>query len=367
MTISLGERVGGLGEQGRVQPEVRVDARRRPGAGARASAASTTCSGPFVARSPRRRRAAGPSRRRRPWRRRRRRSGAGAARGRAARRRGWSGWRPRRGRRRSARRRTAAGRRRPPPPARRCRRLRSRQSDAAAAAARGRAAAALHMTMILIWNENHCQMCDYGRLPVLVVNRFRVPEDEAEAFRGDLEAALAVLAQQQGYADGRLGRNVDDPTLWVMVTRWRDVGSYRRALSSYDVKVGAVPLLSRAIDEPRRTSRLDGELERVDAPGTGLSARGLGRVALRPPQPAAGPRTTAGAPPWPSRPPPPSTSVVSLAKRRGSSTRAARSTAAPARPGTTARSASSSRRTSSASGGARWCSRATTSSASTPA
>ena len=95
---------------------------------------------------------------------------------------------------------------------------------------------------------------------MLVVNRFRVPEDEAEAFRDDLEAALAVLAQQTGYDDGRLGRNVDDPTLWVMVTRWQDVGSYRRALSSYDVKVGAVPLLSRAIDEPSAYEALDGEL-----------------------------------------------------------------------------------------------------------
>ena len=49
-----------------------------------------------------------------------------------------------------------------------------------------------------------------------------------------------------------------------------------------------------------------------------------------------------------------------------SSTRAARSTAAPARPGTTARSAWSSRRTSSASGGSPWCRCATTWSASTP-
>ena len=31
---------------------------------------------------------------------------------------------------------------------------------------------------------------------------------------------------------------------------WEDVGAYRRALSSYDVKVTAVPLLSRAVDEP---------------------------------------------------------------------------------------------------------------------
>jgi hypothetical protein len=92
---------------------------------------------------------------------------------------------------------------------------------------------------------------------MLVVSRFR----EAEAaFRGDLESALSVLGEQTGYQDGRLGRSVDDPSLWVMVTRWRDVGSYRRALSSYDVKVGAVPLLSRAIDEPSAFEDLDGEL-----------------------------------------------------------------------------------------------------------
>ena len=69
-----------------------------------------------------------------------------------------------------------------------------------------------------------------------------------------------VLAQQRGYAEGNLGRNLDDQTLWVMVTRWQDVGSYRRALSSYDVKVGAVPILSRAVDEPSAYEPLDGEL-----------------------------------------------------------------------------------------------------------
>ena len=95
---------------------------------------------------------------------------------------------------------------------------------------------------------------------VLVVNRFRVPEDESGEFRGRLETALAVLSEQKGYDDGRLGRNVDDPSLWTMVTRWRDVGSYRRALSSYDVKVGAVPLLSSAIDEPSAYESLEGEL-----------------------------------------------------------------------------------------------------------
>lgn len=95
---------------------------------------------------------------------------------------------------------------------------------------------------------------------MLVVNRFQVPEGQAAVFRAHLEAALEVLSRQRGYDDGQLGRNVDDPQLWTMVTRWRDVGSYRRALSTYDVKLGAVALLSGAIDEPSAYESLDGEL-----------------------------------------------------------------------------------------------------------
>ena len=34
------------------------------------------------------------------------------------------------------------------------------------------------------------------------------------------------------------------------MTTWEHVGAYRRALSAYDVKLHAVPLLSRALDEP---------------------------------------------------------------------------------------------------------------------
>jgi Antibiotic biosynthesis monooxygenase len=85
---------------------------------------------------------------------------------------------------------------------------------------------------------------------VLVVNRFRVEGGDAPSFAEDLANAHALLAAKPGYVAGAVGRNLDDPALWVLETRWANVGSYRRALSAYDVKLGAVPLLSRAIDEP---------------------------------------------------------------------------------------------------------------------
>ena len=91
------------------------------------------------------------------------------------------------------------------------------------------------------------------------MSRFRVPEAEGEAFRADLAAAHEVLAARPGYVEGTVGRNLDDPELWVLTTRWENVGAYRRALSSYEVKLNAVPLLSRALDEPSAYEVVEGD------------------------------------------------------------------------------------------------------------
>jgi quinol monooxygenase YgiN len=85
---------------------------------------------------------------------------------------------------------------------------------------------------------------------VIVVNRFRVPLGEQAQFRADLQRAREVLAERPGHVSSRVGRNTDDPELWVLTTEWESVGAYRRALSAYDVKLTAVPVLSRAVDEP---------------------------------------------------------------------------------------------------------------------
>jgi quinol monooxygenase YgiN len=83
---------------------------------------------------------------------------------------------------------------------------------------------------------------------MLVVTRFVV--DEPDAFLERAHTALATLAGRPGYASGTLARAIDDPDRWCMITVWESVGAYRRALSSYEVKVYATPLLAEALDEP---------------------------------------------------------------------------------------------------------------------
>ncbi|MDQ3480402.1 MAG: antibiotic biosynthesis monooxygenase [Actinomycetota bacterium] len=85
---------------------------------------------------------------------------------------------------------------------------------------------------------------------MLVVNRFRVDEADAESFREQLARAHDVLAACPGYVGGTVGRNLDDQSIWLLTAQWENVGSYRRALSSYDVKVHAMAVLAKAIDEP---------------------------------------------------------------------------------------------------------------------
>ncbi|GHC89214.1 hypothetical protein GCM10007079_35000 [Nocardiopsis terrae] len=85
---------------------------------------------------------------------------------------------------------------------------------------------------------------------MIVITRYSVPEAETEAFRTDADAAVDVLSRRPGFRGHRIGRAADEPTLWTVVTEWEGAGFYRRALSDYEVKVTAVPLLSRAIDEP---------------------------------------------------------------------------------------------------------------------
>lgn len=94
---------------------------------------------------------------------------------------------------------------------------------------------------------------------MLVISRFRYDEDLTQRARTELGTCLAMLGSQPGFVRGTVGRAMDDPTLWVLQTAWQDVGSYRRALSAYDIKASVVPLLSYAVDEPSAYEVLAGD------------------------------------------------------------------------------------------------------------
>ena len=90
---------------------------------------------------------------------------------------------------------------------------------------------------------------------MLAVSRFHVEEGEAAAFVRRAHAAVAFMAARDGCESAELLRNLDDADLWVISSRWRNVGSYRRAFNGYDAKVVLVALLSEAIDEPSAYDR----------------------------------------------------------------------------------------------------------------
>jgi hypothetical protein len=75
-------------------------------------------------------------------------------------------------------------------------------------------------------------------------------ESTDPGFLDQLIQAHQALAACKGYLTGRIGRNADSPQLLALITEWENIGSYRRALSNFEVKMVAVPVLARAIDEP---------------------------------------------------------------------------------------------------------------------
>jgi hypothetical protein len=121
---------------------------------------------------------------------------------------------------------------------------------------------------------------------MLVVTRYRVEPGSDGGFLGSARTALDVLAARPGFRSGQVGRAADDPSYWIMVTTWEHVGAYRRALSAYEVKVHAVPLLSLAVDEPSAYEVLAATGGTEDGMVTGRSDRasdadaiGLGHAA----------------------------------------------------------------------------------------
>jgi len=85
---------------------------------------------------------------------------------------------------------------------------------------------------------------------MIAIARFEVALGNAAHFESELSTALDALTSCAGFIKGEIGQNLDQSSLWTLVTHWENVGSYRRALSNNTVKMNAIPILARAIDEP---------------------------------------------------------------------------------------------------------------------
>lgn len=82
-----------------------------------------------------------------------------------------------------------------------------------------------------------------------MVSRYRVAPANREQFIDNAERAIDVLAARAGFLSASIAQSTDEADLLLIRSQWAGVGAYRRALSTYDVKLSAVPLLSTAVDE----------------------------------------------------------------------------------------------------------------------
>lgn len=85
---------------------------------------------------------------------------------------------------------------------------------------------------------------------MLVIHRFRVPPTSRAEFRSAADAALDHLRSRPGVEQVDLVANIDDPELWALVTRWPDVGRYRRAIGGAAATYALMPVMAYALDEP---------------------------------------------------------------------------------------------------------------------
>ena len=82
-----------------------------------------------------------------------------------------------------------------------------------------------------------------------VVLRF-VIEASADTWLKEAEQVLDLFQRQVGFQSAKACLALDDDSLGLVFLQFDSVGNYRRALSAYDIKVGATEFLSQALDEP---------------------------------------------------------------------------------------------------------------------
>lgn len=82
-----------------------------------------------------------------------------------------------------------------------------------------------------------------------VVLRFNITESTEEWFK-EAQRVLGIFQRQPGFDSAKICLALDSDTSGLIFLHFDTVGNYRRALSSYEIKLEATQFLLRAIDEP---------------------------------------------------------------------------------------------------------------------
>jgi quinol monooxygenase YgiN len=80
-----------------------------------------------------------------------------------------------------------------------------------------------------------------AQTPIMVVTRIDVNEPIDRDF---LTTCINILGNNPGCLGVELGRSLDSEVEHVLVSRWNNVGDYRKALSNYQVKSEVIPFIS---------------------------------------------------------------------------------------------------------------------------
>ena len=85
---------------------------------------------------------------------------------------------------------------------------------------------------------------------MIAFSRFRVADAAASGFEARAEAAASFFRTRPGCVSAEVLRNLDDQDLWGLLSRWENVGYYRRAYNGNEAKLVLMPLMADAVDEP---------------------------------------------------------------------------------------------------------------------
>lgn len=82
---------------------------------------------------------------------------------------------------------------------------------------------------------------------LVAISRFA---DVGAEFETQARTVAEFWRSRPGCVSVELVQNLDQPSLWALVSRWASVGDYRRSFNGYEAKMVLTPVLSRAVDEP---------------------------------------------------------------------------------------------------------------------